>query len=134
MNRWLYLVWINSLIAVAGSLFFSEVLKFPPCTLCWYQRLMMFPLVIILAISFISNDTSVRKYVWPFVIMGLIISLYHNLIYYDFIPQLVTTCASGASCTEKQVNYFGFISIPLLSFSNFAISTFLLLIPNRKDS
>lgn len=122
----LYLIWINSLIAMAGSLFFSEVLNFPPCSLCWYQRIFMFPLILILGVALITQDLQVRKYILPFILGGIFISLYHNLIYYQIIPEIITTCRSGVPCTEKQIEILGFISIPLLSFTNFAISFTLL--------
>lgn len=122
----LYLIWINSLIAMAGSLFFSEVLNFPPCSLCWYQRIFMFPLILILGVALITQDLKVRKYILPFILGGIFISLYHNLIYYQIIPEIITTCRSGVPCTEKQIEILGFISIPLLSFTNFAISFTLL--------
>lgn len=133
MSKYLILIWLNSLISSSGSLFFSEIMKLPPCTLCWYQRMMMFPIVVILGIGIYHNDNSVKKYVGAFLALGLMISTYHTLIYYDLIPQVITTCSTGSSCTEKQINWFGFISIPLLSFLSFGSSTLFFILDNLSE-
>ncbi len=119
----LYLTFIIALSATAGSLFFSEILKFPPCVLCWYQRICMYPIVIILAIGIYTKDKSVVNYVLPLSVVGLIISLYHNLLYYQILPESAAPCMLGVSCTTKFIEWFGFVTIPFLSLVGFAIIT-----------
>lgn len=124
--NFLYLAWLNVTVAIAGSMFFSEILKFPPCTLCWYQRMCMFPLVIILGIGIYKNLKQSIVFAAPFAGIGWLISVYHNLLYYKVIQPSIIPCSSGVSCTEKQLEVFGFITIPLLSLIAFTITSILL--------
>ena len=117
----LYLAWFQALTATLGSLFFSEVLKFPPCVLCWYQRMCLYPITVILAVGILRKDTKVDYYVWPFLIAGWLIALYHNLLYYSILPEAAAPCIAGISCTTRFIEWFGFITIPLLSLSAFTI-------------
>ena len=117
----LYLAWLQSLVAMLGSLFFSEVLKFPPCTLCWYQRICMYPLVAILGVGMIQKDKRVYIYALPLSIVGMCISVYHNLLYYKIIPESIKQCSFGVSCTTKFVSWFGFITIPFLALCAFTV-------------
>lgn len=112
-----------SLIATLGSLFFSEVLLYPPCLLCWYQRICMYPLPILFAVSFMCEDNAVFKYTSPLAIIGLVIAVYHNLLYYHILPESIAPCTQGISCTTVQINWLGFITIPLLSLVGFMILT-----------
>jgi len=123
----LYLAWILSLISVAGSLFYSNYLMLPPCSLCWYQRICIFPLVLILGAGFLIKDKNVFWYAMPLTFIGWIISLYHNLLYYKIIPKPLVACSAGASCTEKQIEYFGFISIPLMALASLTLTLTILL-------
>lgn len=75
----LYGAWIVSLTATLGSLYFSEIRKFIPCELCWYQRIMMYPLVLILGIATFQGDARVKKYVLPMAVIGAGISLMHYM-------------------------------------------------------
>jgi disulfide bond formation protein DsbB len=117
----LYVAWFQSTVAMFGSLFFSEIMKLPPCVLCWYQRIAMYPLVLILATSILRNDGLARIYGLPLALSGLIIAIYHNLLYYKVIPDSIKPCTSGISCTAKQIEWFGFVTIPLLSLIAFSI-------------
>lgn len=125
--NYLYLAWLNVTVAVAGSMFFSEVLNFPPCNLCWYQRMCMFPLVIILGIGIYKNIKQSIIFAAPFAALGWLISVYHNLLYYKFIQPTITPCSTGISCTEKQLEIFGFVTIPLLSLLAFTVTSILLI-------
>lgn len=124
----LYLAWIQALVATSGSLFFSEVMKFTPCVLCWYQRILMYPLVAIIAVGILRKDKGIYQYILPLSITGLIIALYHNLLYYGLIPESIKPCQLGVSCTTKFFAWFGFITIPLMSLTAFAIITTCMLI------
>lgn len=115
----LYLAWVVALLATVGSLFFSEVMGLPPCALCWYQRIAVYPLVLIIGTGIVLRDTRVRAYALPLALAGLAVSVYHNLLYYGIIPETLTPCSEGASCTERQVEWFGFITIPLMGLASF---------------
>ena len=121
MNRVVYIAWYQALIAMLGSLFFSEVMKFPPCVLCWYQRICLYPVVVIILVSMIRKNKDVALYVLPLSIVGEIISIYHNLLYYKIIPESIAPCIQGVSCTTKFIEWFGFITIPLLSLAAFTV-------------
>ena len=111
----IYAAWLISLISIVGSLFFSSILELPPCFLCWYQRVFIFPLGLVLAVGFLKKDPLVFWYAFPLTVLGWGISLYHNLLYYHFIEQPLVPCSGGVSCTENQFELFGFISIPLMA-------------------
>lgn len=126
---------LNFLVAVGGtlgSLYFSEVMKFPPCALCWYQRIALYPLVIIFGVAIWGDDQKYRAYAMPLALIGLAIGIYHNLLYFGVIAPELTPCTPGASCSAKQLELFGFITIPLLSLLGFTLITALMLIPNRR--
>jgi len=121
-------VLVIATVSTIGSLYFSEIIKFPPCSLCWYQRLFMYPIALIVSIGLWKKDKNLAYYILPFTIIGLIISIYHNLLYYGFISEAFQPCTVGVSCTEKQLDLFGFVSIPLMSLLAFALITFLTII------
>jgi len=115
-----YFLFAVTLIATLVSLFFSEVMKLPACTLCWYQRIAMYPLVIIISVAIIKKDlNNLIYYVLPISIIGWLIALYQNLLYYNIIPESIAPCTSGVPCTTKFIQLFGFIDIPLGSFLTF---------------
>lgn len=119
-----YLAWFQALIATLGSLFFSEVMELTPCILCWYQRIMMYPLVFVLTIGILLRDQRLRYYTLPLSITGLVISIYHNLLYYNIISESLAPCTTGVSCTTRQIELFGFITIPLMALTAFTVITF----------
>lgn len=123
----LYIAWVQSIIATCGSLFFSEVMKLPPCVLCWYQRILMYPMVFIIAVGILRRDKGIYQYVLPLSLTGLVIAIYHNLLYYGFIPESIQPCRLGISCTTRQIEWLGFITIPLMSLTAFAVITGLMI-------
>lgn len=114
-----YAAWIIALTATVGSLFFSEVMQFPPCVLCWYQRIAIYPLVLVIGTGIILRDRRMKYYALPVCLGGLLIAIYHNLLYYGVIPESAAPCTQGASCTETHIEWLGFITIPLLSLAAF---------------
>lgn len=122
----IYAAWATALIATAGSLYFSEISHFPPCVLCWYQRIFMYPLVIIIAVGILEKNKNVYRYVLPMTAIGWTISVFHNLLYYKIIPESAAPCYTGVSCTTKFIEWFGFITIPFLSFIAFTIVALLM--------
>lgn len=124
----------QAILALLGSLYFSEFMKLPPCMLCWYQRICMYPLILILSVSIWKKDKNVLLYSLPLSIIGTIIALYHNLLYYKIIPESIAPCTLGISCTTKQIEWFGFITIPLLSLCAFLLITILLILYRKYSS
>ncbi len=117
----LYIAWIQSIVATLGSLFMSEILKYPPCVLCWYQRIFLYPLTLILLIGLLTKDKFMPKYVLALTFVGWPIALYHNLLYYQILPESIAPCLNGVSCTTRFFAWFGFITIPLLSLSAYTV-------------
>ncbi len=117
----LFLSWAIALIATAGSLYFSEVMLFTPCLWCWYQRIAMYPLVILLGIATVKNDRHISIYVLPISLIGLTMSIYHYL--QQKVPFFDNT--SGACsiipCTGQYINWLGFITIPFLAGTAFLV-------------
>ena len=130
----LFAGWVVATFSALGSLFFSEVLNFPPCKLCWYQRICLFPLVLILLAGLFPLSKQVVKFAFPLTAVGWIISAYHNLLYYGVIPEPLSPCDKNLSCTETQLNVLGFITIPLLSFGAFSILGGILILLHRRLS
>lgn len=107
-------------VATCGSLFFSEVLGWVPCLLCWYQRILMYPLAVILAVGILRRDRGLPAYVLPLSLTGIGVSLYHYLlIKTDWFPP--PACTAGVPCTVDYLNWLGFINIPFLALTAFVI-------------
>ncbi len=131
---WLYAAWFLALAGTVGSLFFSEVMLYPPCVLCWYQRIALYPLVVIIAVGIFARDSGVVRYALPLCLLGLGIAVYHNLLYFGFIPESITPCTEGVPCNAKQVELLGFITIPLMALGGFAAIAICLFLTKRKDT
>lgn len=123
MNKSILFAWVAAIIATLGSLYFSEVRHFIPCTLCWYQRIFMYPLVIILGIAGYRNDLAIYRYVLPLSIIGMIISGYHMVLQKIPYLQQFEMCTTGVPCSKDYLNWLGFITIPMLAFVAFTIIT-----------
>ncbi len=119
----LYILWIQTIAASVGSLFYSEIKHFSPCTLCWYQRIFMFPLVLIIAVGILRKDKKLYLYVLPLSILGLLIAFYQILLQNGILPETTVPCVLGVSCKTGYTNYFGFITIPVMSFLAFSTIT-----------
>lgn len=127
----LYFAWLVALIATLGSLYFSEIRSFVPCTLCWYQRILMYPMVVLLGIAAWNRDRGIVKYALPLTGFGILVSSYHVLD--QKIPTFgfAGACSSGVPCNVAYVNYLGFITIPVLAFTAFVLISALLLVALR---
>jgi len=119
----LYIAFAQALAAMLGSLYYSQILHYAPCVLCWYQRILMYPLVLILAVGIMRRDKNVPYYVLPLSIIGIGFALYHYLLQRGIIPDSLAPCSLGVSCTTKYVEYFGFVTIPFLSLLAFVVIT-----------
>ncbi|MFC1747464.1 disulfide bond formation protein B [Pseudomonadota bacterium] len=123
----LFVCWLVAATSTLGSLFFSEVMDLVPCVLCWYQRIFMFPLAVILLVALHPLDTKVVRYALPVAVIGLLFTVYHCLLFYGFIPENLQPCSQGISCADAEMVLFGFLPIPLLSLASFLIIIGLLL-------
>ncbi|MGH2826199.1 MAG: disulfide bond formation protein B [Actinomycetota bacterium] len=127
-----WMAWIVALVAMTGSLFYSEVANFPPCTLCWYQRIAMYPLVAILYVGAAARDRRIHLYALPLVMVGGSISSYHYLL--ERFPNIGSSaCEVTNPCTVLWVWRFHYISIPFMALSAFALILTLLLLTPRSQ-
>lgn len=115
------LAWLTATGATLGSLYYSEIVGFTPCRLCWYQRIAMYPLVVILGIATVgTRDLGVRRYVVPLAAIGALISIYHYTL--QWFPEFeATSCDPQAPCAAFLVREFGFVSIPFMALSGFLL-------------
>lgn len=123
----LYLAWLVALIATGGSLYFSEVAGFIPCELCWYQRILMYPLAVILGVASYRDDRSVVIYSLPLSLSGAALSAFHYLL--QKVPGMaeLAPCKQGVPCSGQYIDWLGFITIPFLAFAAFVLISLLLL-------
>lgn len=114
----LWLLWLVAALATAGSLYYSEIVGFTPCRLCWFQRIAMYPLSLVLLIAAIRRDEAVRWYALPVAAVGAMIAAYHYLL--QWFPRLETaSCDPAAPCAAFYVREFGFVSIPFMALMGF---------------
>jgi disulfide bond formation protein DsbB len=125
---WLFGCWLIASAATLASLFLDHVLGMEPCSLCWYQRIFMYPLVLILLTGLLFPDRRVVRYALPLAALGWLTALYHLLMYAGIIPESLQPCGSGPSCTEDDLGLFGFVNIPMLSLAAFSAVIGLLLL------
>ncbi|WRP07928.1 disulfide oxidoreductase [Rossellomorea aquimaris] len=117
----LFLAWASSLVASLGSLYFSEIMKYEPCELCWYQRILMYPMVILLGVAYVRKDFQAALYSTILSGIGLLVSLYHySLQKVSFLSESAPACGR-VPCTGEYINLFGFITIPFLALTGFII-------------
>jgi disulfide bond formation protein DsbB len=125
----LWCVFLVSSIATGGSLFFSEVAGFIPCELCWYQRICMYPLSIVTLLAALANDRRVARYLLPLPLVGAGVSAYHLLVENGVVEQAKACLISApGGCATKWIEEFGYVTIPVLALTGFALCfAFLLL-------
>ena len=124
------MAWVVSIVATSGSLYFSEGAGFVPCELCWYQRVAMYPLVIVLGVAALRKNRLIRWYAAPLAGAGALVALYHYAL--QRVPALDTgACAPEARCALTWVDVFGFISIPFMALVAFGSILVLLLVFHR---
>jgi len=118
----LWLAFVVTAIATGGSLFFSDIANFPPCELCWYQRICMYPLSITTLLVAIFGDHRAARYLLPLPVVGAGVSIYHILIENKVIAEPHQCLASAAGgCATKWINEFGYITIPTLALTGFVL-------------
>jgi disulfide bond formation protein DsbB/mono/diheme cytochrome c family protein len=122
-NMSLYGALLVAWVAMMGSLYFSEVRHFIPCVLCWYQRILMYPLALLIAIGILRRDQHLPYLVLPFSLVGQGLSTYHYLLEKTTLFGAPTACSGGVSCLTQWINWFGFITIPFLAMVAFMLIT-----------
>jgi len=130
----LFAIWVLVSIATLGSLFFSEVMGVPVCSLCWYQRIAMYPLVLILAIGLLPYDPRVLRYASAFVSLGWLMALFHVLLVAGIIPKSAQPCVQGIPCSDTHISLLGFLNIPMLSLLTFTVIGVMLFYSHRLES
>jgi len=121
-----FLAWLIACASTLGALFFGEVMKLPPCSLCWYQRIFMFPMALIVPFGLFPFDRNVVRAVLPLAGFGMVLSALHVLLVEGIVPERVAPCRQGVPCSETVIEWFGFLTIPLLSFVAFSTIVVLL--------
>jgi disulfide bond formation protein DsbB len=122
---WGYELWAAFVVAAVctgGSLFLSEVAGFIPCEMCWYQRICMYPLSILTLMFAWHGENRLARYLLPFPVIGAAVSVYHLLIE-NHVVKTPEACQVGAGCTVKWINYFGYMTIPTMALTGFALLT-----------
>ena len=130
----IFLAWLVAAVSTLGALFLGEVMNLPTCVLCWYQRIFMFPLALILLIGLLPFDRNVVRYALPLAVIGGGVALFHQLLVAGIIPESLKPCTQGVPCTQTVIQWFGFVTIPLLSVIAFSIIIALLLVAYRRGS
>lgn len=125
----LYFAWLVSIVATGGSLYLSEIAGFIPCELCWMQRIFMYPLAILLGIACFRADKHIIPYVLPLSIIGGCFSIYHISEQKFGAPSV---CTGTVPCSGEYINWFGFVTIPMLALTAFILITVVLSISYKK--
>ncbi len=128
----LWLAWIVAATAMAGSLYFSLVAGLVPCTFCWYQRIAMYPLAVILLIAALRGDIGIRPYATTLAVIGVALSAYHTLL--QRLPGLPSgSCSLDVPCNAIDLERFGFVTIPVMALIGFGSILVLLWIVTPPD-
>ncbi len=116
-----YAIWTISTLSVFGSLYFSEIMHLAPCKLCWWQRICMYPIAVIMSVAILKKDKKAFMYVLPLSIFGSLLAFYHTLLQAGIIKETLISCTidGAVSCANKQINWFGFMTIPFMSMVAF---------------
>ena len=122
----IFTCWIIACVATLGSLFMSEVMGMKPCVLCWWQRIFMYPLVVILLVGMYPLDRNIVRYALPLAAIGWLFAVYHYLLYMGIIPESLAPCDQDASCKDADLELLGFITIPMLSILSYTVIIILL--------
>lgn len=121
LENGLLAIWVVSLVATLGSLYFSEIRQYTPCEMCWYQRILMYPIVIMTTVAYIQKNARIAVTTAVFACIGGSISLYHYSIQkLDFLQSTAPACGL-VPCTGQYINWLGFITIPFLALTAFVI-------------
>jgi len=127
----LFFIWVLATSGTAISLFFSEIVQLPVCVLCWYQRIALYPLVLMLPLGLFPFDINAVRYITPLVIFGWLAALFHVLVVAGFIPESAQPCVQGVPCSEIHFTLLGFLNIPMMSLLTFTIIGLLIVMAKK---
>ncbi len=113
------IIFAVSLGAFVFSVWYSNVMNFPPCELCWVQRLFMYPQLLLSFIAIIKKDKKIVEYLLPMTVIGGVVALYHSLVHWGVGVGLLACTSSGAECAKVYVLEYGYITIPFMALSSF---------------
>jgi len=123
-----FLAFVVALGSTLASMVLSEIVELPPCDLCWYQRIFMFPLPFTLGAAVLTRDKHAWTYSLPIAIVGAALSFYHSLLQWGIITEEATSCSlNGPSCGDPEILWLGFLTIPFGAFLGFAAICILLI-------
>ncbi len=126
------LAFATALISTCASLFYSQIAGFAPCELCWFQRIFMYPQVLLLGLALYKKERHIIDYALSLSVVGAMISLYHNYIYYGkMLSPLCDAAGKGVSCTTKFVVEFGYVTIPMMALTGFILTIAFLLFSKK---
>jgi disulfide bond formation protein DsbB len=133
---WLFTfaAFLAAAVATASSLFFSNVMPVPVCELCWYQRIFLYPLVVILAIGLFPWNPGTLRTAGVFVVLGSLTSVFHLLLIAGLIPENAQPCVQGIPCSETHFYLFGLLNIPAMSLLTFGLIGALLYLAHRTET
>lgn len=129
-----FIGWLVASVSTLGALFLGEVMGYTPCVLCWYQRISMFPLVLILAAGLFPFDPRVVRYALPLALAGWLLAVFHWAVASGIVPESATPCSQGVPCSVELISWFGFLTLPLLSVLAFSAIIALLVLTHFKAS
>ena len=135
-SAWLMIFgcWLIATIATLASLFFSEVVKMPVCVLCWYQRIAMYPLVLMLPLALFPFDGKIIRYAGALTLFGGLVALFHVLLVAGAIPEGAQPCVADIPCSETHLNIFGWLNMPMMSLLTFTTIGALLFFAKTKTT
>ena len=128
----LFYIWLISAIGTVTSLFFSNVMGVPVCDLCWYQRIALYPMAIIIPLGLFPFDPRIIRYVAPLVLLGWFVAMFQVLLIMGVIPEQMKPCTKGIPCSITHFEMFGFLNIPLMSLIVFTLVGILLFFAQQK--
>lgn len=116
-----FCAWLIAAVATLSALFLGEIVGLPICPMCWYQRIAMFPLAVVLPFALFPDlDRRMVRAALALAVPGLLLALYHQGIVSGIVPERIQPCRQGVPCSETVASWFGFVTIPLLSIAAFA--------------
>ncbi|HEX5802794.1 MAG TPA: disulfide bond formation protein B [Azospira sp.] len=130
----LFLAWLLAALSTLGAIFLGEIMQLPICVLCWYQRIFMFPLALLLPFGLFPLDRRLIRYALVLAVPGLAVAVFHQLLVAGVIPESIKPCTQGVPCSQTVASWFGFVTIPLLSVAAFTTIVALLVAAHFRSS
>lgn len=117
----LQFAFVVAFVSMLGSLFYSEIARYTPCELCWYQRILMYPQALLLLIALVKRDLGVTKYTLWISLIGALVAGYHYLLQLNLVPAPCSAVGYSVACSQRFVMEYGYITIPMMAFTGFVL-------------